>query len=209
MNRAEVEDEWDDYSKSQRRYNSFTNEWDLAKEFDPEGVPSESDYESDDEFYCDTIQIDHTPLTPSTLPPPDYIGDLTLAYGPPTPLHPLQSLESLDMVIYNRYGFNWKGASYNANKVLSRPRTALAWTQIRKVLVDSESQWYGTGLQDPISDFIDCFITGQTVPSVFWDISSGNRHQILNGTRNTHITVRKVTLNGRVLYLICPQLSDN
>lgn len=48
--RAAVEDHWGSYTDSQRRFNSFDNEWDLAIQFDPDAEPSDEDEEDDSYF---------------------------------------------------------------------------------------------------------------------------------------------------------------
>jgi hypothetical protein len=37
--RGHVEDIWEDYSNSQKKYNPYDNEWDLCRAFDPHGIP--------------------------------------------------------------------------------------------------------------------------------------------------------------------------
>lgn len=50
VNRAEVEDVWDEYLPSQRVYDPFRNEWDLMRLFDVEGEAPDHDYDDDDDF---------------------------------------------------------------------------------------------------------------------------------------------------------------
>lgn len=48
IDRGEVDHLWVTYARTQRKYNSFDNEWDLCSEFDPEGV-AEADEEVDED----------------------------------------------------------------------------------------------------------------------------------------------------------------
>ena len=49
VNRAEVEEIWDDYLPSQRLYDSFHNQWDLHRLFDVNARPPQQDYDDNDE----------------------------------------------------------------------------------------------------------------------------------------------------------------
>ncbi|KAF9495078.1 hypothetical protein BDN71DRAFT_1431207 [Pleurotus eryngii] len=66
VGRREVSDIWSSYSESQRRYNSFRNEWDFCVDFDPAAIPDEEmDYEHDDDY--DTSPTAPPPLFPAKL----------------------------------------------------------------------------------------------------------------------------------------------
>ncbi|KAG5222644.1 hypothetical protein IMY05_C2442000300 [Salix suchowensis] len=72
VGRREVGDIWSSFSESQRRYNSFRNEWDLCVDFDPAAIPDE---DMDDDSFGAT-----TPLMQPTLP-------RSRAGCPKSPLH--------------------------------------------------------------------------------------------------------------------------
>jgi hypothetical protein len=46
--RSDVQNVWECYKKSQRRFNSFENQWDLAVAFDP-SVPTIEPYKASDD----------------------------------------------------------------------------------------------------------------------------------------------------------------
>lgn len=57
IDRKEVEDVWDNYTPSQRSYDSFHNQWDLMVLFDVSAQEPDQDYEDDDD---DDMEVDMT-----------------------------------------------------------------------------------------------------------------------------------------------------
>jgi len=49
LTRARVDDEWGVYSKVQKRFNGFRNEWDMCTEFDEDDLMGDADMDSDSE----------------------------------------------------------------------------------------------------------------------------------------------------------------
>ncbi|KAF4582619.1 hypothetical protein EYR40_002542 [Pleurotus pulmonarius] len=66
VGRREVGDIWSSFSESQRRYNSFRNEWDLCVDFDPAAIPDE-DMDDDSFDDNDTTYAADPPSFPSRL----------------------------------------------------------------------------------------------------------------------------------------------
>ncbi|KAK7046300.1 hypothetical protein R3P38DRAFT_3175582 [Favolaschia claudopus] len=65
--RSEVEDEWDEFAASQRRFDPVKNEWDLCKPLDLKAdVPDNGEYDDDDDDYMGGWADPKTPAGPST-----------------------------------------------------------------------------------------------------------------------------------------------
>ncbi|KDQ30234.1 hypothetical protein PLEOSDRAFT_1081782 [Pleurotus ostreatus PC15] len=72
---------WTSFADSQRRYNSFRNEWDLCSAFDPSAIPDdEMDDEYDDEGYDDAPSADSTTAYPIKLSDLPASSGLTSSY---------------------------------------------------------------------------------------------------------------------------------
>ncbi|KAF7971128.1 hypothetical protein HWV62_22004 [Athelia sp. TMB] len=229
LDRKQVDDEWENFTDSQRKFNSINNEWDLAVQFAPQEEP-QRDFDDEYDDYLHPMDIspirgpaelpttgDVSPVpppstappsvTPSSLallplPPANYVAVLANAYKPPVPITSLRGLEPLDLVVYNRYGFVWHDLKYDPDAVLKRPRSAPDWDSTRRVLCDKASRWCATVSQDPLSDFVDCFIHGRDIPASFWDVCAENGQYILGTGKKTKNTLRTVSYEGKKLYLI-------
>ncbi|KAL0569415.1 hypothetical protein V5O48_012550 [Marasmius crinis-equi] len=96
---------WTDYGPTQRRYDSFHNEWDICADFDPDGGPKDSgDFLTEEPI--DRYPDANPPITPGYTAD-DYLGRL---YGTKIsdPLNPVPSHFSLSLreLAYRRFGFS-------------------------------------------------------------------------------------------------------
>ncbi|KAF7969794.1 hypothetical protein HWV62_25969 [Athelia sp. TMB] len=213
LDRKQVDDVWEDFTDAQRKFNSFNNKWDLAVQFAPEEEP-ERDWDDEYDSYLHPMEI--SPVrAPSELPATD---------DTPPVLEPVSTLSASDtllpaasslmpdplppanypavLVIRNRYGFVWRDLPYEPNTILKQPRSAPDWESTRRVLGDTASMWCATSLQDPVSDFVDCFVTDKYLPISFWDGCAGNDWYILGFGNASKNTVRLMSHDGKKLYLI-------
>jgi hypothetical protein len=90
VDRAQVPDIWEQYTNSQRRFNSLLNEWDICTELDPEAEPEDIDdgYGAFDDMRVDTPTRAPTPLPGPT--PPRAPTPLPIIASPaPAPPHAL------------------------------------------------------------------------------------------------------------------------
>jgi hypothetical protein len=128
--RGQVASYWGTYSTTQRRYNGFENEWDLAIQFDSDTAPDD-DYdfpEEDDDFISQpATPLGPPPYPPASLGPPDFAGDLADMYDTEVKETMISGVEMLEDVLYYCYGFNWHDVSYDAEKVIGRPSTSRLW----------------------------------------------------------------------------------
>lgn len=229
LERKSVEDEWENYTDDQRLYNSVLHEWDMAKEFAPEqeavdpfeeyqyreymGFPDQdvSDIElapDSNRMVLDPLPEPATPiLTPHTLPPPNFTIVLDRAYHSLEPVTVLKGLESLDLVIYNRYGFLWSHQqTYDPVSVWGFSRPSPDWKKTKRTVCDDTSHWDPRleWLQDPFSDFVNCFLASDAsqvqVPSALWDVAIENPLHIFRAGHKRSLRVWK--LEGNIVYNI-------
>lgn len=208
LDRKEVDCDWGDYTNGQRRYNTYFNEWDLAKKLAlEEDTVADNDNDLDQKMYNTYMGIDDPSttmlpgpamdtlpdfpflsspalppisptLTPQMLPPPNYSGVLDQVYDPPTPITLLKRLEPIEAVVYNCYGFTWHDWPTPYHRMAT-----LCWEKTQKVVCDSGSKWNPIvkGLEDPFSDFVQCFLNKTIlVPPVLWDLSTTNNEYVFS-----------------------------
>ncbi|KAF7978401.1 hypothetical protein HWV62_803 [Athelia sp. TMB] len=222
LDRKEVDSEWENFTDAQQKYNSITNEWDLAREFAPAEEPESQFDESDFDQYNHPMDVspdlgsselapmDDTPMAPEpahALPipdplPVDFAGLLEKTYEPPAPITFLRGLEPLDLIIRNRYGFVWHDTPYDPTTVFPTSRNTPSWQTTRKVLCDSDSNWCSPSMQTPISDFVDCIVKKETLPVLFWDGYEANPEYVLRASNNRKNSVTPVTFGQKTMYLI-------
>ncbi|KAF7968028.1 hypothetical protein HWV62_32162 [Athelia sp. TMB] len=222
LNRKQVDDEWENYTDAQRKFDSINNEWDLAVEFAPQEEPP-NDFDDQYDAYLHPMDISPvcgpselppqssselhsrnaaSPVLETPLPPANYEAVLAKVYDLPAPITLLRGLEPLDLVVYNRYGFVWRDLPYNPDTILKRPRSAPDWNSTRRTLCDVVSHWCATSLQDPLSDFVDCFVKDRDLPISFWDGCAENGRYILGTGQNSKNNLRLLSYEGKMLYLI-------
>ncbi|KZP28160.1 hypothetical protein FIBSPDRAFT_886031 [Athelia psychrophila] len=199
LDRKEVECDWGDYMNGQRKYNMYFNEWDLAKEFAPEEDAAAGDDDDEPVYYSYMGIDDHSmitlpgpamdtspdiplpspptlppvlpALTPQSLPPLNYSSVLDQVYDPPTPITWLEGLQSLELVVYNRYGFTWRDrpTPYDRMATLGHSLLPECWETTRKIC------------------FLDETIS---VPPSLWDLSTTSKEYVFN---NGHKRLRLLT----------------
>jgi hypothetical protein len=157
---------WDMYSLSQRRFDSFHNEWDLCMEFDPDSNPDGLADDTFSDYYGDpdeTIYIEHCakqgadqPSTvphssnPSVLPAQHdniWCEDLMAVYDAGEEFHYAFDPPALKTVLYSRYGFS-------PSEIYDEPRKAnMSWDILCKILGDTMGP-VSTSLRLPIANFL-------------------------------------------------------
>ena len=216
--KAAVEDHWGDYTPSQRRYNSFFNEWDLAIQFDP-GVVADGDNDdgSDhDDFYGvrPTTPLDPPPPYSTSLPPPNVVftDDLATTYAirdgqyinEVSDTNDTESVDTQDAILYHRYGFNWDGVSTYA------PRAAVPdWNSTQKTLTDNRNM-LNASMRVAVAHFVDYIVHNERVPAVFSDLD-GQNPTPLRQDFNQRLSVKPKRFNNSIYYFIQfepPSLTD-
>lgn len=206
--RGAIEDNWSTYGPSQRRYDSFYNEWDLATSFDPEASAEDDEDEDDDDDFM-ILRSDTPPPPPPYPPSPSpphaiFTNDINTTYRNNISdgnqcLNEAGNMdinragrEQLEDVLYWRFGFSWDGA----------PMTALAkpWIDIQKTLTDIESPVHER--QRPaIATFVQHIVLKNAVPSALWDLNDANPFP-LRGHFNPKLVVNPRMLNNIIHYFI-------
>ena len=129
--RGNVEDIWDHYADSQRRFNSIHNEWDICTEFDPEAHPEMdgdllefNTFEDNDLAQPSRAETppgpppyqsrlpSPSPLSP-VIPPTHWADDLRNMYDSVCSAGINLNTPTLDHILCHRYGFDYTRISYN------------------------------------------------------------------------------------------------
>jgi hypothetical protein len=204
--KAAVEDCWSDYTVTQRRYNGFDNEWDLATQFDPGAVADDdSDYDDDD----DTVIRPSTPLGPPPYPPSPppptviFTEDIATTYATGDTryipeggnTHELEFKDPQEAMIYWRYGFNWDGIS-----TFSDFHNGSNWTNTQMTLTDTRNT-IPMASRTALSSFVDYLVQNRPVPAVLWDLDSQNPTPLRNDL-NPAVRVKPLTDNHVTYYFI-------
>jgi hypothetical protein len=213
--RSAVEDCWDSYTNSQRRFDSFYNEWDLAIEFDPDASVDDDQYEHDvdDMFIRSDTPPPPPPYPPSPSPPTAiFTNDITATYrnniSDGSPYHnevgdmTIQNAgqDPLDYVLFWRFGYNWDGVS---SFTFSKPTPMLPpWKHTQKTLTDIESE-VDIKEQFAITNFVDYLVCNRTVPSALWDLNSDNPYPLYQNI-NPKLVVNPKSFDNTTYYLIQP-----
>src|SRR6202040_3788085 len=205
--RAAEEDDWCNYTNSQRRYDSFFNEWDLATSFDP-GASVEDD---DDDM--DGFPFRPDPSPPPPPPPPPHVmfsQDISAVYrndasGNETHNEAsdmsIANPESIEDILYYRYGYNWDGVTpFNASR--SIPMVLTPWINTQKTLMDIKSI---VAVKDrfTITSFVDFLVQDKAIPSALWDLNNDNPSP-LRGHFNPHLMVTPTTVDENTFFFIQP-----
>jgi hypothetical protein len=136
--RSAVEDRWGCFANSQRRYDSFYNEWDLAAEFDPDARADDDD----DDMILHPQTPPPPPYPPSPGPPQIFVNDISTTYRNNDSLYhneagdqKVQSggQDALTKLLHWCFGYCWNGKSaYTGLPTAS-------WLDIQKTLTDTVS----------------------------------------------------------------------
>jgi hypothetical protein len=104
--RKHYSDIWDDYSKVQRKYDSFRDEWDLCPALDPTGQPDFEDDEYDDPSWVGDFELlpgDNSELLPEGIYSSS--ADLERVHGVDQDTQSVLFNEAPDDLAYYRFGF--------------------------------------------------------------------------------------------------------
>ncbi|KZP13409.1 hypothetical protein FIBSPDRAFT_960582 [Athelia psychrophila] len=141
-------------------------------------------------------------LTPQFLPPLNYSSVLDQVYDPPTPITWLEGLQSLELVVYNRYGFTWhdRPTPYDRMATLGHSLPPECWETTRKIVCDLASKWNPIvkDLENPFSDFVQCFLNETiSVPPSLWGLSTTSKEYVFN---HGHKRLRLLTYGQDTVY---------
>jgi hypothetical protein len=211
--RGAIEDNWGSYAPSQRRYDSFYNEWDLAIIFDPEAsVEDDEDEEDDFMIFRSDTPPPPPPYPPSPSPPHAiFTNDINTTYrnniNDGNRYHneagdmDMNSAgrEQLEDILYWHFGFSWDGTSIYAP---SQPTTGLAkpWIDIQKTLTDIKSP-VDERQRPAVTAFVQHIVLKKAVPSALWDLDDANPFP-LRGHFNPKLVVDPRMLNNVIYYFI-------
>lgn len=174
ITRAQVPEYWENYTNSQRVYNSVDNEWDICSEFAPEASPPESgNWDDDDEVYPPRPPSpDAPPAYPVSPPPPAPETWLDLPQPPPQPRVPsfktLTCSADFKELLFQRYGFlcTTEPAAYPASQHAS-PKLALFGHGDNNLAISPRERSH-------IRHFASSFTPSNPVPTFttdIWDLS--------------------------------------
>jgi hypothetical protein len=211
--RSAVENCWGSYTNSQRRYDGFYNEWDLATEFDPGVVALDDDDDDDDDdvHYMPAQQRTPSPPPPyppsSPAPPQLFVDDITTTYrsnvSESSPYHnevcdmEIQNPGDLmDDILYWRFGYNWDGIT----ALTDAEQSIVPWRNIQKTLTDLECN-IQADQQPAITSFVTHLGNGIAVPQVLWDLNSDNPSP-LRGNFNPKLVVNFKIFEQTTYYFI-------
>lgn len=182
VNRKLVEDVWVNYSRTQRRFDGFSNSWDLCMAFDPEGKPEAELYE--DEYDDDDDDVQTAPSIPVTMasigaPPTEAVAKCSSSAvkdfyvkgdsSPNTHYFEFQE-EPIDTVLFSRYGFH-----PNSGVELPEVNDPGKRRFIMKTLAISENNWLSlTPPYENVISFVDLLRSGIDPPESLWDLNYGN-----------------------------------
>jgi hypothetical protein len=184
--RAHVRDMWDEYSDSQKRYNSFDDEWDVCTEFGTSVEPEDDD-------------IVMLPATDPAPEPISWADDLAAAYtqeaSEPTP-GVLQHQDSLKDVLVNKYGFAFKPTCVS--------RAPSNWGKTQRLLLhqdESVDELY----HHSVEQYVTSLLAGGIDPPVrhLNDLSSVSIDAITRKERMIEVTT--TTINGKIWYTVSPR----
>jgi len=165
--RGEVQNFWEDFTNSQRRFNSFENEWDLCIEFDPAARTDEA-IEQDMEYFGEVPGPVDVPSWPQPLPllEDHWRNDIIQTFAPnnePT-VRSNVTKDPLDDYMYFRFGFTCPPIEQSSKP---SPRE---WEEIRLILADSTSL-VDKSHQAAITDFIRTLLASRTPSPSSWDLN--------------------------------------
>jgi len=224
-----VDTMWDGYAKSQRKFDSCRNEWDICTEFDPDARPDPDPDDNFSDYYGDANDNEddgslaylpraETPPGPPpytrsdvalspTVPPNHWSEDLVNVYDEEPP-HATLELPALSDMLYYRYGFDHSSGSYEGVEPDN-----VKWGTVRKILVDSEA-FVDKWLRAPTIDFVDRFLQGGNPPDLpgsIWDLNTSSI-SFLPDNANPFITLDPTKIDNEMYYFIKPiglPASDN
>ena len=213
-----VDTVWYDYARSQKRYNSVLNEWDLCKELEPSARPElhphgtyDEDDDDDDDNFPRFVHIDEQPHTQGSDEQPPAPGEATQrnivqVYGPRESFKENRiaalALRPILHVLYLRYGFNFDGT-------VPIPPSQLDINKAVAILTEGKNQTIGNQhTVNAICAFVHCFIENIEVLPALHDISSTNLNEFMAGcnkqfTFNKYESFFTITSSSSPEYILC------
>jgi hypothetical protein len=202
MNRGEVSTWWGGYSHSQKRYNSFENEWDICTEFDPDGRPEDEDFGEDFDEPMEGMSVDRmspdrsqSPIGPPSYPPsspapPSYLEDLMVVYHHEVYPNTLSLTSSGDIHswMYRRYGFTFdlSALTYIRLDYDGMPDVLPGWHETcRRAGYWDPQDDVSIRAREAISDFITAFLSVGFTPGCIWDLGVSSKHYLRD--RSNHV----------------------
>jgi hypothetical protein len=205
--RSTIEDSWGGFARSQRRYDSFYNEWDLSEYFDPSAIADDDEDEDDDDdmVFRPMTPPPPPPYPPSPAPPQIFINDISATYRNNTSDSPYHNevgnrevqnagRDPLAKLLHWRFGYCWDGHSAYTEL------PAVPWLDIQKTLTDTMGS-IGELQQPAVSTLVTHLTKGMKVPAVLWDLNSANP-STLRENLNSKLIVNPKYFNQTTYYFI-------
>jgi hypothetical protein len=220
VSRNEVDSIWEDYARSQMRYNAFDREWDLCREFDPDGVApididDDDDHQSElEEMYGSRSQMEDGELAEPTLaaservldiqPPEQWIQGIprTLSISHSAESAPVFS-ESLLDIVSSRYGFDWDPSTVGGH--IFEPIDAI-WKKYGTIVLQDTTSPVNREYKGPISSFIKNLLEKDlmSLPRLHWDLFKMSWTP-LRDRMDDYFAVNQNDLEGKIVYTLTPQ----
>ncbi|KAH0825659.1 hypothetical protein J3R83DRAFT_11747 [Lanmaoa asiatica] len=162
---------WVSYPGGQKRYDPFTDEWDVCTEFDPT-APSEFDILEVDSDSDEGGQHAPLPMQPNSAPTPNPSAHRTATFvGDEIPQSESSGFPALDDVLQQRYGFVYS----HATRLVIPPSNSNSITELAmKVCEGRAPSPMSTGLRDAAVAFLGLLVSGQPLDSVVCDMLDGS-----------------------------------
>ncbi len=196
---------WNCFGKSQRRYDSFRNEWDLCEELDPQDQPtymSDLDDDSDDEDFCPPLDDDNE--VPYNEGPYSSTADLERIHGiePEDTAVPVDSHEdALDDIAYYRFGF------INPISTVPHPSTKLELHHLRKFTGVLKDAAVSHVVRDTMASFFGYLLEAKNIHDIPRELYDLRQHNA-DVHRPAAVRIRKKVLNSQLWYILSDQQTD-
>jgi hypothetical protein len=204
-----VEDSWGGFSRSQRRYDSFHNEWDLSEHFDLSAVADNDrdgdDDDDDDDMLCRPVTPPPPPpYPPSPAPPQIFIDNISATCHTNTsgsPSHNEVSGREVQnagrdppaKLLHWCFGYSWDGHSAYTGLPMA------PWLKIQKTLTDTVGSI--SELHQPAISTLAHLMRGVKVPTALWDPNTANP-STLRKNINLNLVVNPKYFNQTTYYFI-------
>jgi len=202
VDRKSVAMVWPGFSDTQRRYNGFSDEWDLCHAFDPDGIPDE-DYD-DESFEYLPHELLTVPLTQihSTVSLPnrqkalqDSFGVLKDIYDDEYVETPAYCEDHVEDILYYRYGF-----SHTPGFVDFPVADADAVSYAKKTLAISNDCFLKLDLA-AFASFVRALVHKTNPHAALWDLDKANEVALANQDHNG-VTIRIFHVRSGTHYVV-------
>ena len=202
VGRSHYEDEWSNYNASQRKYDSFRNEWDLCPILDPTGTP---DHEHDDwdswdndengqKFNFPLLADDNSEARPEGIHSSS--ADLQRVHSVQQDHHDVLIEETPDDLAFYRFGF------VNPICPVATPSKKPAWSEVFNILGNGlRTPWAepSSSVKDAMCTFFGHFMSAMSlcdVPADTYDLRSDER------MASGRVSIRCVNLSNKSSYIL-------